>query len=258
MGGQKDVRFRLSGLREQMGLDKAHIADILDISVDQYSKIESGNRGLKALHAITLADFYNVSCDYILRGIDSENVDVCSRTALDQETLAVLVDNKNKSVYDPSALKDKFALLDDIGERMKDADGDILDKLDEDLRIVETEILLAKVEANEYSVSNAFLNRLIQDERLWEELRDACCDYIMCLSELCHENKSNNGLPTVQTVYNQKGLNASRYVAGQAFANFFDKVFRDADFCRGISNLNEEDVHILRNMKLFDADTKEV
>ena len=222
------------------------VADALHISVSAYAKLESGTRGISSENCIALADLFGVTCDYILRGVDSQNIDICKKTALDQETLAVLIMNKAKSIPDPLSRKKNIALLNDIDRKM------------EERLAIETEIICEEAEANDYVVSNVFLNRFIQDEKLWEELRRACGQYKMCLSEICREHERNNGFPTVQEMYNQMGLDASRYIAGQAFAEFFLQVFRDASFCQKISNLKDDDIDVLRRLKLLDVDTKEV
>ena len=52
-------------LREDKDLTQKEIAAVLDITVQQYSLYERGEREIPFHHAITLAKFYNVSLDYI-------------------------------------------------------------------------------------------------------------------------------------------------------------------------------------------------
>lgn len=56
---------RLRDLREDRELKQKAIAEILDITSQQYSLYERGDREIPFHHAITLAKFYNVSLDYI-------------------------------------------------------------------------------------------------------------------------------------------------------------------------------------------------
>lgn len=56
---------RLRDLREDSDLPQREIASVLDITTQQYSLYERGERELPFHHAITLAKFYNVSLDYI-------------------------------------------------------------------------------------------------------------------------------------------------------------------------------------------------
>ena len=57
---------RLRDLREDMDLQQSDIAKILKTTQPQYSRYETGERELPVRHLVTLADFYNVSADYIL------------------------------------------------------------------------------------------------------------------------------------------------------------------------------------------------
>lgn len=56
-------RFR--DLREDKDLRQEDIAKLLDTTQTQYSRWERGAQEMPLHHAITLADFYKVSMDYI-------------------------------------------------------------------------------------------------------------------------------------------------------------------------------------------------
>lgn len=56
---------RLHDLREDADLPQRELAAILNISTQQYSLYERGNREIPFHHVITLSKFYNVSIDYI-------------------------------------------------------------------------------------------------------------------------------------------------------------------------------------------------
>lgn len=56
---------RLKDLREDKDLRQKDVAEILQITTQQYSLYERGDREIPFHHAITLAKFYNVSLDYI-------------------------------------------------------------------------------------------------------------------------------------------------------------------------------------------------
>ncbi len=58
--------IRLKDLREDKDLLQKDIADILNITQQQYSKVELGINQLNYENLIKLADFYKVSIDYIL------------------------------------------------------------------------------------------------------------------------------------------------------------------------------------------------
>ena len=57
---------RIRDLREDMDLNQTQIADLLQIKQTVYSRYERGFQTIPIEHLLTLADFYNVSTDYIL------------------------------------------------------------------------------------------------------------------------------------------------------------------------------------------------
>lgn len=67
------VMERIKALREDNDQTQKGIADILQITQQQYQLYESGKRALPIQHLRTLCIYYNVSADYILglpRGLE--------------------------------------------------------------------------------------------------------------------------------------------------------------------------------------------
>ena len=56
---------RIKDLREDKDLVQKEVAEVLNITTQQYSLYERGDREIPFHHAITLANFYRVSLDYI-------------------------------------------------------------------------------------------------------------------------------------------------------------------------------------------------
>ena len=65
-----NMRLRIRDLREDADLKQHHLADFLHCDQSLYSKYERGERPLPLEHADKLADFYNVSVDYLLGRTD--------------------------------------------------------------------------------------------------------------------------------------------------------------------------------------------
>ncbi|MBO5291410.1 MAG: helix-turn-helix transcriptional regulator [Clostridia bacterium] len=61
---------RLKDLREDKDLKQIDIAELLKIQQTVYSRYERGFQTIPLEHLLTLADFYNVSTDYILGRTD--------------------------------------------------------------------------------------------------------------------------------------------------------------------------------------------
>ena len=57
---------RLKDLREDKDLRQEDVAEILGISQTVYSRYERGFQTIPVIHLLKLADYYQVSTDYIL------------------------------------------------------------------------------------------------------------------------------------------------------------------------------------------------
>ena len=57
---------RLKDLREDKDMNQTQVAELLNTKQTVYSRYERGFQTIPVEHPITLADFYNVSTDYIL------------------------------------------------------------------------------------------------------------------------------------------------------------------------------------------------
>lgn len=65
--------YRIRDLREDNDLSQAEVAKIINTTQQQYSKIETGKSDISGEKIIKLAEFYNVSADYILGLTDDPN-----------------------------------------------------------------------------------------------------------------------------------------------------------------------------------------
>lgn len=65
---------RLRDLREDHDLSQTNIANLLHIQQTVYSRYERGFQTIPLEHLITLADYYNVSIDYIVDRTQNPNI----------------------------------------------------------------------------------------------------------------------------------------------------------------------------------------
>ena len=63
------IEKRLIELRERKGLTQKDVADKLNISAEDYVKIEEGEEELMTSHLYTLCDLYGCRSDYIIFGV---------------------------------------------------------------------------------------------------------------------------------------------------------------------------------------------
>lgn len=79
-------------------LSQHALGQALNMSREKIGKIESGKQPLSdPADIIAFADFYGVSCDYILRGHTSENVRIVKELGLSNEAIEAIRElNKNR------------------------------------------------------------------------------------------------------------------------------------------------------------------
>lgn len=61
---------RIKEIREDKDIKQYVIADLLKTTPQQYGRYENGKRDLPIEHLKTLAEYYNITADYILGIID--------------------------------------------------------------------------------------------------------------------------------------------------------------------------------------------
>ncbi len=69
---EMDYRLRIRDLREDHDKTQQNIADILGTSQTMYARYERGASELPIRHLIRLAEYYNVSMEYIVGMTDNK------------------------------------------------------------------------------------------------------------------------------------------------------------------------------------------
>jgi transcriptional regulator with XRE-family HTH domain len=106
-----DIGKNLRSLRVNAGKKQQELADLLDISQQDYSKFENNKRDPKIKHLIILSLFYNVSIDTIINGINKYNpAPLTDKEKLLYETIINTKDSQIKTLLEEIAyLKVVFA-----------------------------------------------------------------------------------------------------------------------------------------------------
>ena len=78
---------RIAHLRKVKGISQRDLANAMYVKREVVTHWEVGDRDLKTEYTIKLADYFGVTCDYLLRGIQSENVDVAKVTGLNNKSI---------------------------------------------------------------------------------------------------------------------------------------------------------------------------
>ena len=87
-----EIGKRIAELRDGRKLTQAQLARDLNVSRGVVSKWEAGLRDLKTDHTVALADYFGVTCDYILRGVHAEQLDIHKSIGISQEAIKMLSD----------------------------------------------------------------------------------------------------------------------------------------------------------------------
>ena len=89
---------RIQKLRVESNLTQGELAKIMEVKRETVNQWESETRDLKTAYTIKLANYFKVTCDYILRGIEAENVDIYEKTGLSNDAitnLSIIKSEKN-------------------------------------------------------------------------------------------------------------------------------------------------------------------
>ena len=90
-----NIGVRIEHLRTSRNLTQAALAKEIGVKRETVVQWEGNSRDLKTSATIKLANFFNVSCDYILCGVSAENLDFSTETGLSERAIATL-----KSMWD--------------------------------------------------------------------------------------------------------------------------------------------------------------
>lgn len=92
------IAKRLSELRKEKGVTQDEIANEINVKRTTIANYETGKRAPDYETLIRLADIYGVSCDYIIRGVNSEFADIHRVTGLTNEAIEKLAQYKESDI----------------------------------------------------------------------------------------------------------------------------------------------------------------
>lgn len=103
MSSLNEIGTRIKALREAKGLTQAELGQYVNASRELVNMWERGARDLKTGTIIELAHFFNVSCDYILTGVEAQHLDIHETLGLSEDAIKMLCilcqDSKSESKY---------------------------------------------------------------------------------------------------------------------------------------------------------------
>lgn len=81
---------RIAELRNERGQTQAELADALHVNRVVLVYWEKGTRLPDIQHIINIADYFRVPCDWLMRGVTSENADIHRETGLSNKAIEAL------------------------------------------------------------------------------------------------------------------------------------------------------------------------
>lgn len=81
---------RIFKLRSEKGISQAELAKVLYVTREAVALWEGDRRDLKTNYTIMIANYFEVTCDYILRGISAENTDINNSIGLSNDCIEAL------------------------------------------------------------------------------------------------------------------------------------------------------------------------
>lgn len=226
---------RLRRLREDKNISQQEMADMLGFGTQAaYGKLEGGDVALHPRQCIMLADYFGVTCDYILRGIDTENVDICMRTCLTQETvqaLTIMQSDYAKTKRDLQQIQASYNIsIEEVAKQGNVLPTETTEKLsDEYYRNIQEPLKALRLSNVRKWIINAFIN----NTSFLDELGKAGEKMLACTAMRLYDYfPFDDGFDFEDLSIDEyeTGVNASRYVAGVAFANFFSEISTNAEF----------------------------
>ena len=88
---QVEFGQRVKALRKENGYTLQQMADELNVSYEQYKKIENGNHGCSIALLLDISSFFDVSTDYLLTGRSFEALHIRKQLSAAQDILDSLM-----------------------------------------------------------------------------------------------------------------------------------------------------------------------
>ena len=98
MDNSNGIGTRIKELREAIHETQLDLANALQARRETVNQWEHGTRDLKTQYTVSLAEHFGTTCDYILRGVQAENISIYEKTGLSEEAINKLYLKKHNKV----------------------------------------------------------------------------------------------------------------------------------------------------------------
>lgn len=93
----KEIGKRIAKKRREKGISQEKLAMLTNSSQGLIAKVETGTRKIQVDLLILIADVLETDCDYLLRGIETEHLQISTATGLSESAIAKLCDYNCKT-----------------------------------------------------------------------------------------------------------------------------------------------------------------
>lgn len=245
-----EIGKRIRTLREHKNWTQEQLANIISKKCSCSRSLvvawENGDRSIKIDHLLVLSEIFDTSCDYILRGVNTENIDICAKTCLTETTLQILIERKRAF----QEAQNKIQEYNDDCERgkaeiQKKFDGRDNPDSDEICIIqpippeeVKNSIAFQKFERLKSYLTNAF----IKNDTLLDKLKVVLYDLLHASASYIDDSLyyTNEFWPVFTSADYQKALNANLYAATRSFGEFIESICSNTEFIKMSGMLDDE------------------
>jgi len=99
MSNSDTIGSRIKLLRETRKETQADLAKALRVKRETVNQWENETRDIKTQYTVSLAEHFEETCDYILRGIKAENISVHEKTGLSEKAIQAIINIKNNEFH---------------------------------------------------------------------------------------------------------------------------------------------------------------
>ncbi|WP_079707676.1 helix-turn-helix domain-containing protein [Paraliobacillus ryukyuensis] len=95
----KNIQIRLADIRKSYNVKQKTLSDLLNVTTRQYQRYELGESDLPIAKAIILADYFEVSLDYLFnRSKKMSNLEIEYFSVIEEVKVLSTLNSKNKKV----------------------------------------------------------------------------------------------------------------------------------------------------------------
>ncbi len=90
MALNEEIGMRICKKREKLNITQQQLSDKIGVSRSKIAKMEVGEREIKAQDILQIASTLGTTCDYLITGIETNNIEICDELNLSNDAVSTL------------------------------------------------------------------------------------------------------------------------------------------------------------------------